>query len=358
MLAGHVTAFFLFDVANAIDLSAVRARIGDTAPARLRTRPSAPPYLQYQEAPLTLDGAAVGVADVDGFRVRFKVFEYGVVTVAFTRPLPGDWDALVRHGIALQSDRRLSAEADRLCRQLLDRMGPAVIRPHDAFLTEDYLVFALVAGPESGSGEALLAERGPAIAQLLRGEHEPLSDQERDAVLSHRISYYASDVAVITWSSALVYDTEEGAQGIMEILEFANSQLLEFRYYDRLLDQELARIYTRLQAGGWSGWATRRHTRAARQVQAFVIELTELTDKTENALKIVGDVYAARLFNVAATRLGLDQWKANVRNKLKTVDDIYRFAVERASIARGEFLELTVVVLILLEIVLLMLMGE
>jgi len=29
----------------------------------------------------------------------------------------------------------------------------------------------------------------------------------------------------------------------MEILEFANSQLLEFRYYDRLLDEELERIY-------------------------------------------------------------------------------------------------------------------
>jgi uncharacterized Rmd1/YagE family protein len=53
-------------------------------------------------------------------------------------------------------------------------------------------------------------------------------------------------------------------------------------------------------------------------------------------------------------RLGLDEWKANVRDKLKTVDDIYRFAVEQTAIARGQFLELTVVVLILLEIILLM----
>ena len=33
----------------------------------------------------------------------------------------------------------------------------------------------------------------------------------------------------------------------LEILEFANSQLLEFRYYDELLDGELARIYAELQ---------------------------------------------------------------------------------------------------------------
>lgn len=60
------------------------------------------------------------------------------------------------------------------------------------------------------------------------------------------------------------------------------------------------------------------------------------------------------MFGLAAARIGLDQWKANVRDKLKTVDDIYRFAVIQAAIVRGEFLELTIVLLILLELVLLM----
>jgi hypothetical protein len=40
------------------------------------------------------------------------------------------------------------------------------------------------------------------------------------------------------------------------------------------------------------------------------------------------------------TRLGLATWKANVQEKLKTLDVIYRFAVEQSSISR-EFLELT-----------------
>jgi uncharacterized Rmd1/YagE family protein len=89
-------------------------------------------------------------------------------------------------------------------------------------------------------------------------------------------------------------------------------------------------------------------------VHTLFIDVNELTDRAENALKIAGDVYVARVFGMAAARLGLDQWKSNVREKLKTVDDIYRFAVERSAIARGEFLELTVVILIVLEIVLLM----
>jgi hypothetical protein len=191
------------------------------------------------------------------------------------------------------------------------------------------------------------------IAQLLRGERDPLSVQEREEVLRHRISYYATDLVIATWSGALVYDTPRGAAGVLEILEFANSQLLEFRYYDQLLDAELSRIYAGLQRRGWRPtWLGRRHARAARQVHSLFIDVNELTDKTENALKIAGDVYAARLFAMATARLGLDQWKANVREKLKTVDDIYRFAVEQTSIARGEFLELTIVLLIVLEIVL------
>jgi hypothetical protein len=142
-------------------------------------------------------------------------------------------------------------------------------------------------------------------------------------------------------------------QGALEILEFANSQLLEFRYYDGLLDAQLARIYAQLQVEPPLGtWFGRRYNRAARQVHALFIDINELTDRTENTLKIAGEIYAARLFALAARRLGLDYWKANVREKLKTVDDIYRFAVEQAGMARGEMLELTIVLILVFELVL------
>jgi len=89
-------------------------------------------------------------------------------------------------------------------------------------------------------------------------------------------------------------------------------------------------------------------------VHSLFIDVNELTDRTENALKIVGDVYAARLFAMAAARLGLNQWKGSVQEKLRTLADIYRFAVEQASMARGEFLEITVVLILVLELVLLL----
>jgi hypothetical protein len=214
-------------------------------------------------------------------------------------------------------------------------------------------VFTATELDQAVSSESLIASHGGEIAQLLRGERSPLSGEERDEILRHRISYFADDLVIPTWNSAFIRDTESGAQAAIEILEFANSQLLEFRYYDELLDAELERIYPQLQRDGWLyNWVARRYVRAARQVHSLFIDVSELTDRTENALKIVGDVYAARLFALAAARIGLNQWKASVQEKLRTLADIYRFAVEQTSMARGEVLEITVVVILVIELVL------
>jgi uncharacterized Rmd1/YagE family protein len=51
-----------------------------------------------------------------------------------------------------------------------------------------------------------------------------------------------------------------------------------------------------------------------------------------------------------ADRLGLSRWKANIDEKLETLDDIYRFAVEQTAMSRGQFLEVTVVVILILEL--------
>lgn len=294
MMNGYVSAYFLFDIGDGIDLRAVAADIDESVQARLSTRPSTPTYLQYQQPPLTLAGAAIGAGECEGFQVRLKLFDYGVVSVVLTRPLPDTWDEVLSLGLSWQDDPRLPQGAERICRSLLQRVSRAVLHARDVFLSEDYWVFTITRHEHLETAESFLSAHAEVIAQLLRGEHELLSAQEREETLRHRISYYQSDVVITSWSGALVYDTALGAPGVLEILEFANSQLLEFRYYDQRLDKELADIYAGLQTGGWRRTLlSRRYTRAARQVHSLFIDVNELTDKAENALKIVGDVYAA-----------------------------------------------------------------
>ena len=156
------------------------------------------------------------------------------------------------------------------------------------FVTEDYFVFAVTALDGDPVADLVIDSKGDDIARLLRVERERLSRQERDEVLRHRISYLENDLVVPAWNAAFVYDTEAGAAAATEILEYANSQLLEFRYYDDLLDAQLGGIYKQLQAPDWfTGWSGRRYTRAAQRVHSLFIDVNELTDRTENALKIV-----------------------------------------------------------------------
>lgn len=351
--AGSVTLFFLYDVGEAIDLTEVRRVVGGTAQARVAMRPMAPPYIQYQVAPVAIDGAAVAVPRIGGFQARFKLFDYGVVSLALSQRVPDSWDALLLQATRWHDDPELAQACESACRGLVARLGTAIVKPRSDLLTEDYLVVTASQCDDASTAEELLAAHGSDIAQFLRGEREALSAQEREEVLRNRISYLATDLVIPAWNAAFVYDTDAGAHGTLEILEYANSQLLEFRYYDQLLDRELQRIYRMLQTSEWwQTWFGRRYTRTARQVHALFVDVNELTDKTENAIKIAGDVYAARLFMLAGARLGLDHWKGNVKEKLKTLDDIYRFAVERTGMARGEVLELTIVLILMFELVL------
>ena len=350
---GAITKLLLYDVAEAIDLDVVRQRLDAGRRMRPTLTPRITPYVEHKHLPVSIDGATIGIPEVDGFKARFRTYDYGVVSLALTRPAPATWDGLLADAARLYDDPALMASGERACRELLARMAPAVSRPRSDVLTEDYLVVTVTRLEDGETARELLATHGPEIAQILRGEQERLSDQEREEVLRHRLSYLATDLVVPTWNGAFVYDTDAGADAILDILEFANSQLLEFRYYDRLLDAEMERIYARLQQpSSLVNWFGRRFTRAARQVHSLFIDVNELTDKTENAIKIAGDVYGARLFTLVAARLGLDHWKGNVREKLKTLDDIYRFAVEHTAMARGEFLELAIVLILIFELIL------
>ncbi len=61
----------------------------------------------------------------------------------------------------------------------------------------------------------------------MRGESVPLSDGERNEALQSAMSYYPTDLLAAGWVGALVYDTPTGAAATIQLLEYANTQLIE-----------------------------------------------------------------------------------------------------------------------------------
>lgn len=354
--AGSIHAFYLFDVAQAIDLARLRQILGPQATsATLQDKTAGLSKVRYFVPPVMADADAMQLGDVDGFRPRLKWYDYGVVSVMLSRPFVGSWAELTAQGHELIESEPLERKATALCRDIVERIRAALVDPRESLLSEDYLVFVVHELERPVTAEAVVQERGGEIAQLLRGERQMLSKQERDEVLKHGLSYLADDLVVPAYNAAFVLDTVPGAAATLEILEFVNSQLLEFRYHDELLETELTRIYSSLQRRRWTDrYLGKRPTQAARRLHSLFVDVNELTDRMENAVKLVGDVYAARLANLAGARLGLEAWKRNVEDKLKTLDDIYRFSVEQTGMSQGNLLELVIVLILVLELLLLL----
>ena len=351
--AGTLTAIYLFDVAEQIDVASLRGVLGGGAPSRLASKSTAPAYLRYQIPPVVVDGDAIGAEPIEGFKSRLKFFDYGVVSLALAKPFSGSWDSLIAESQRYIENAALEAHAEQTVRAVVARCTAAITRAREHYLAEDYLVVAVHQLDGTPSAEDVLTAHGADIAQLLRGEELPLSRQEQEEVLRNRLSYLADDVVVPTWNAAFVYDTPAGAAAALELVEFANSQLLEYRYYDARLEAELTRIYPALQrTSWWNNLIGRGALQAANQLHSLFIDVNEITDRTENALKIVGDIYSARVFGLVGARLALARWKQSIEDKLETLDDIYRFSVEQVSISRGQFLELAVVLILVLELIL------
>jgi hypothetical protein len=350
--SGFVTALYLFDVAQSIQLDTLKTQLGEQASAaRLGDKTAGPPRLRYLQPPVMVDGQALGCGDLDGFKVRVKFYEYGVVSLMLSRPFAGSWPDLVVLGQTLIESDPLEEHATQACERIVARVHAALVDRRHTFLSEDYLIFAVTELATPMSADDMFNRHGADIAQLLRGERQPLSAQEREFVLKSRLSYLADDLLIPAWNAAWIYDTEAAALDAVEILELANSQLLEFRYHDDVLEAELARIYMELQRPRWTDrYARRRRTQAVLRVQSLFIDVNELTDRLENTVKFVGDPYAARLLSTVGSHLGLEHWKSSVEEKLKTLDAIRLFAVEQTGIAQANLLELVVVAILVIEL--------
>src|ERR1022692_2827862 len=238
-LCGSVLVLIQFDVCEEIRLDQLRQILGArTVDASFKH--VAPGYVRFQRPPVEEVLEPLVLESGERLEGDIKYFDYGVVSVIFELPFSGDWDKLVRLSSRWVWDTNFESLATRIVKQKLERAAPALVKPYTAeWLKEDYFIFHLREITGSPSATDLLASRGDFISQVVRGENQPLSDGERQEILQSRISYYPNDLAVIGWNAAFIYDDPVGAETAIQLLQYANSQLLEFRHYDELLTKEL-----------------------------------------------------------------------------------------------------------------------
>lgn len=336
----------------AIDVARAEHMLGRDQIAQHFRRPRLvpePAQLQRRSFRVSQPGAEV---EVGAFSTRAAVeitlWEFGPATFRYDIPVDHELTELIALSDALWDHPQLLADARARATALLSALGNAVDKPNLGERVEDYVAFELRL-PSGMPVSELWTTSASTTASILRAEPDALSQEEITDALSMRCAYLPNEAVLIDWFAALLVGDDMDDERL--VIELSVAELLELRLLDEQLDRGIDAAYAALTRK--HSWLSSLSTRA--QDLALVSQLQAdsavMFEGADNALKLVGDQYLARLYRIVSDRFHLPQWDAAIERKLRVLDGIYEKLAARGVGRRLEALEIMVVVLIAIDIV-------
>jgi hypothetical protein len=347
-LTGSVWILWLYDVCEEINLEALRKIVGVEAPREAVTRHPSPEYVRFERPPVVLRLEPIVLENGERLEGELNYYEYGVVSIKLELPFKTDWAQLIELSCRWMAAPEVEAKAGQTVGRYLEQARPALIEPRENWLSEDYTVIHLNETNETAA--ELIGRHGKEIARIVRGEQAELSAEETAEILNSRLSYYPDDLLVVGWTAAFIQDTAEDAVPTIQLLEYANTQLLEFRYYDAVLSQLLKGVYRSLEKKG-GFFARWRLASQAEHLNKIRLDIRELTERVDTSIKFLSDMFSARLYRLAAAKVGVEDYRILVDGKLHTAGELYEFMMDQFHQGRGFFLEMVVVIILVIELV-------
>lgn len=355
---GNALLFYAFDIGAGIDLVKAEALLSTDkrkTPAQEKRRQSKyfeftpPPIRITEDAPV----CAVGPRFATSPRAEVLVFDFGCVSVRFEIPIHGPVKDIIELSVELYENMRLQDAAKSIVNGLLNKMMPAVDRPQIAPRVEDYCIFHFSQTRPALSPHELLKDHIIPLTGLLRAELNPPSDREVQEILNDRISYGSNDVTLMSWYAAFIYG--EHAEDIYAVLEFTNLVLMELSYLDSRLDRSLDEFYdyfTVHQKRMFFRISLKSLKPMMRRISQLQIDSAISIERVTNALKLMGDDFQARVYQMATKKMGLSSWEPSITRKLQAIESIYQKISDSEGSRRMEVLEIVIILLITTSILL------
>jgi hypothetical protein len=351
----HVLCYRTFDIADEIDLEKARRLLAQDA-RRLKLSRENSQYIELPNPPVAFELGRRALALRQGpvtVDATARLFDHGAASIILRVPVaPGTTlERLTALADELYDSVALEEVASELIEGVRKTIAAAAQDPHRWEQNESYTVIFAERIEGNPTADELVARAD--LARLLLGEtgSKALSARESEAVTQYRFSYTEHDLAVIDWNSAFVYEPS-GSLDIPDLLEIANAQLLEFRYYDAQLDGHIARIHDEVQVRrrGWTTLFRSPYRALAHRTLATLVELNEFIERVENSLKIIGDFYLAKVYEAAVRRMRIPSWQSSVTRKQQLLTQTYELLKGEVDTDRSLTLETTIVLLIVMEI--------
>ncbi|MTV48992.1 hypothetical protein GJ688_08365 [Heliobacillus mobilis] len=342
----------IYEEAKEFDLGLVQAIFAKEKPtSRMRLSRVRPKSIIIENPPVSIDLGPVEIS----FRgknytchVLARVYDLGVIGLTLRIMLPDDltYEQLLDLSVALYTQEELESLFHKWLEKVTSLLSGAMEPLQEGKVEEDFTLFFFRRWRD---------EWDP--VPILLAEREPVSPKVRHDTLKNSFSYGTKDVTILTWDSALVVDAE-GSTDIPELVEFALTQLVELRYFDRLLSGEMKRMYDDIERADQDFWYSRlrQYRQIMKSLMALAIDINEVTEKIQNSIKVTEDIFYARVYGAAHSILRTSVWMDSIRHKLKVIEGNYSMLNDEVINHRGVLLELAIILLIVFEV--LMGIGE
>ena len=261
--------------------------------------------------------------------IKDRIFDLGVISLIIRIPFEDDVTYDEYLDMAIVSENMPEDEIHHYLDAVLETIRPACSNERVSDFDEDFVVYYFKENIPDWD-----------LVPLLLKDRTPVSEQTRRETLENRFSY-ADDITYLAWDSAVVYD-QSGSLDVPDLLEFANAQFLELRYYDNALNNAIDKTYDELEEANMTSKATRLES--YRQIRGNLMELmadvSSLTSNINNALQVTEDIFYARIYTRYLSLLRASVWKDNIENKIHVIQRSYTLLNEEVSMYRFELLGL------------------
>src|SRR6202000_884220 len=214
LVQGYFRVLSFFDVSEAFELDRLNTLLKpDASPKATAPVARAPEYAQAPTAPIVETTGTIELPTGESLDSRIKYYWFGVACVELVTPFNCELDSLPNHSYRWMNAPEVEKAAEDLLHARLERFRPALIKPSQKWLHDDYLIShaqsAKTMEGVTATAAELLQSYGDPITRAVRGELVTLSAGERDEVVRSGLSYYPTDLVVVGWAAALVYDKPE-----------------------------------------------------------------------------------------------------------------------------------------------------
>lgn len=350
---GSIEACYVFEVGEAIDLSAASKYIENDSRRQIQSkRRSSERYFGYDPAPII----AVEITDpfifnllVSDRSLEFTIFDFGVILARYKIPIFDGipLQSLVPISVELSQDDRLEIDARSRVLGLVDKISPAISNPYLEDIVQGYYLYSIESFKENIEirYDELISQHGNTIAQILRQESETLSSDVIRDVFSYTFSYTPSDVTIIDWNAAMRFGPE--SRDILGVIEFALVQLLEMMYLDEKIDDHNDNAYRSFSSKRGEQKINTTHAALAQ----ITVDSTHLAMSVTNAINLIGDPTLVKIYEIASQRFRLRELELNIEKKTAVLEGIYQKYTDRYDTRRALILEVLIVLLISFEII-------